>query len=266
MTMQSIGDAAKQALGLFHRPPLERQDACETHGPFTAYCHLGSNYTRCPTCHDEAQAKREQQRQESAAIAADMAWSRQLQASAIPARFLDRTLANYRTLNEGQAAALAFAREYAAEFAGRHSGRCAIFLGERGTGKTHLACGIALEAMRHGKTAVFTTVSRMVRRIREGKSFDSAESESEAIAVYSYPSLLILDEVGIQSGTEAEARSLFDVINDRYEACKPTIFLSNLDLSGIEQAIGPRLFDRLREDGCQYRVFDWESQRGRNAA
>jgi len=259
MTEKTIGAIANSML---HNPPLERDATCEKHGAYIAKCYLGNHYRGCTKCEDERRQEQERKEKEEAELEAQHRWKMRLRAAQIPERFKERTLTNFEVHCDGQQDALDFAKDFAREFNGGHSGRCAIFLGERGTGKTHLACGIAHYVTKIGQTAMFTTVSKMVRRIREAKSFDSEETESQAIEIYTYPHLLILDEIGLQSGTDAEARSLFDVLNDRYEQRLPTILLSNLDLAGIEHAIGPRLFDRLREDGCQYRVFDWPSARG----
>ncbi|AXE31611.1 hypothetical protein DK842_17910 [Chromobacterium phragmitis] len=251
--------------------PRERAETCERHGQFTARNPIGRVWTRCPTCAQEAKdlADAEQQAREKAQAAERQraGWLTLCGNSGIPLRFQDRTLQNYRAANDGQRIALEFAKAYAAEFEHGHSGRCAIFLGEFGTGKTHLACGIALRIMhRHQCTAVFTTLDEMARRIREAKSFDAAMSESKTIRLYTDPDLLIIDEVGVQSGTDTEARSLFAVVNGRYEARRPTIFLSNLDRDGVAASIGPRLYSRLREDGCEVLVFDWDDYRAMEAA
>ena len=74
--------------------------------------------------------------------------------------------------------------------------------------------------------------------------------------------LLILDEVGVQFGSDTEKLILFDVLNERYEKRRPTLVLSNLSLPDVEQYLGERIFDRLREDGGEAVVFDWESHRG----
>ena len=258
-------------------PPLtngaaqERQDSCERHGDFTSRNPIGRVWTRCPTCAAEVKAAAEaEQRAIDERLNADRnrtAWLSAIGDSGIPLRFQSRSLKDYRAETTGQQTALAFAESYAAEFEGEHSGRCAVFLGDIGTGKTHLACGIALRIMhRFNRTAVFTTLEEMARRIREAKSFSSNQNESATIALYTYPDLLIIDEVGIQSGTDTEARSLFAVVNGRYEARKPSLFLSNLDREGIADCLGPRLYDRLKEDGCEVLVFDWDSYRAREAA
>lgn len=76
------------------------------------------------------------------------------------------------------------------------------------------------------------------------------------------PRLLILDEVGMNLGTEFEQRLFFDVLNERHEAMKPTILISNLNLKDVQAYLGLRVIDRMREDGGKLFVFDWESHRG----
>lgn len=262
--MEPIGKTLSAIAG--ERQP-DRTEHCSTHGEYLSRNPFGRIWTRCPTCMDEAQAEEKAKRDAHDKKQRDERWEKTLGQSGIPLRFRDRTLPRFLVEHAGQQHALDFAVAYAAEFDDRHSGRCAVFIGNPGTGKSHLACGIALRAMGvHGASALFTTVAKLSRRIREAKSFDAKETESAAIAMHVYPDLLIVDEVGLQSGTDAEARALFDVVNERYEQRKPTLFLSNLDLDGVRAALGDRLFDRMREDGGEVVTFDWESQRGRNAA
>ncbi|QDQ25178.1 hypothetical protein FNU76_01725 [Chitinimonas arctica] len=246
-----------------HEPPLECVDHCPQHGQFLARCHIGSKFGTCPTCTAEANAAKEARERQEAEREAQLRWQRQLGSSGIHEHFHDRKIGNYHVTHEGQRRARAFAEAYAEEFAGKHSGRCAVFVGQTGTDKNHLACGIAMRIMaRYQRSAMFTTVSSMIMRIPEAKRFDSEMRQSEAIALFTYPSLLILDEVGVQSSTDSEARALFDVLNGRYEQRKATILLSNLDVAGVQNAIGPRLFDRLREDGGEVVPFDWAGGRG----
>ena len=61
--------------------------------------------------------------------------------------------------------------------------------------------------------------------------------------------LLVIDEVGVQSGTENERNILFDIINGRYENMKSTLIITNLDRSQLPDYLGERIVDRLRENG-----------------
>jgi DNA replication protein DnaC len=51
------------------------------------------------------------------------------------------------------------------------------------------------------------------------------------------------------------------VINDRYEAKKSTILISNLTIQQVAEVLGVRPMDRFREDGSQVLVFAWPSWR-----
>ena len=76
------------------------------------------------------------------------------------------------------------------------------------------------------------------------------------------PDLLILDEVGVQFGSDAEKLILFEIINTRYQDMKPTILISNLTLVELGKYIGERVVDRMREGGGAILSFDWDSYRG----
>jgi DNA replication protein DnaC len=264
---------AKPVHSGFHTPPLTRDDTCATHGPFEARCFLGNAWTACPTCAAEEKAR--EQAEADAKVRADAVarWQRKIGEAGIPERFRERRLATYAAKLPGQKRALDFATAYAAQFGEiRKTGRSALFIGLPGTGKTHLAVGIGLEVMEHhGAAVLFTTVMRAVRRVKDTWGRDSRESESEAIAALVFPDLLILDEVGVQFGSDTEKLLLFDILNERYERRRPTILMSNLALDdaeeggrvvpGIKSYLGERVFDRLREDGGQSVVFDWPSHR-----
>jgi DNA replication protein DnaC len=246
---------------LFRREP-DKQDNCPQHGTFTSHNVFRNVWSRCPGC-SIAQKKAEiaeQLRSEAEKRGAE--WQRKLCMAAIPERFAGRTLDTYRADNDGQKRALAFCRTYAAQFDEvLKTGRSAIFCGKPGTGKTHLANGIALEIMKPCRIALFITAQRAIRRIKDSWSKDSVESESDVIRLLVSPDLLILDEIGVQFGTEFERNLIFDILNERYEKRLPCLLLSNLSVEEIRPILGERIFDRLREDGGKCIVFDWASAR-----
>ena len=110
---------------------------------------------------------------------------------------------------------------------------------------------------------LFTTVMRAIRSVKDTWGGGSGKSETQAIAALVYPDLLILDEVGVQFGSDTEKLILFDVLNERYEKRRPTLLLSNFGVDEVQAYLGDRIFDRLREDGGEAVPFDWESQRGK---
>lgn len=48
-----------------------------------------------------------------------------------------------------------------------NQGKCAVFIGTPGTGKTHLAVAIGLDLLNRGKSVLFCTAIRAIRRIKD---------------------------------------------------------------------------------------------------
>lgn len=219
---------------------------------------------KCPACIAEHNAEHEAQILRERAASAIRRWEARIGQAGIPERFRDRSLDCYQAESDGQKRALAFARSYADGFGKpENAGKSALFIGLPGTGKTHLAIGIALQIMAEERSAMFATVMRAIRTIKDTWRKGADTSEAEAIQALVFPDLLILDEIGLQFGSDAEKLLLFDVLNERYERRRPTILLSNLTAQEVSGYLGERIMDRLREDGGEVIVFDWESHRGR---
>lgn len=254
----------KNNLGL-HAQPKIKPAMCDTHGDFESRCFIGNVWSRCPTCEGERIAAMEAQARDSEKAARLQAWQKKIGDSGIPERFHDRSLENFVAATDAQRKALAFSQVYAGEFDKVLAiGRSALFVGKPGTGKTHLAAGIGLQIMREqNRTVLFTTVMRAIRRVKDTWVKGSDESESQAIAMLVTPDLLILDEVGVQFGSDFERNILFDVLNERYEKRRPTILMSNLPVTEVTAYLGERVIDRIREDGGARIVFDWESYRNK---
>lgn len=259
---------------------FEREDVikCDKHGetPTKVYRAPSGELIGiiCPHCTlDQSKARDDEQMCLDAQERARRRMELAINGAMIPERFKTRTLDSYEvTCGEKQAAVLEFCKQYAANFdKALEAGTSVIFSGGVGTGKTHLSVGIAHQVMANGFTAVFATVSGMVRRVRSSWQSDD-ETELEAMRVFVTPQLLILDEVGIQSGSDNEHQILFEILNSRYERCRPTILLTNLPIrdhvengvvtrKGLQSYIGDRLLDRMREGGGKAFTFDWQSGR-----
>ena len=268
--MKTIGETMKE--GGFNRwiaPISETEKTCEKHGiQYTE--QVFKMFTRgCPKCAEEREVARKAeemtQREEAYKAHKQAQIEKRIGNSRIPKRFVDKTVGGYRVDagNEQQQYIVDRIKTYAHEFSGgSHSGRNLALLGNAGTGKTHLACAVGRHVIQNcNGLARFASVSEINRLVREAKSFDSETTESEVIKAFAGYDLLIIDEVGIQSGTEAESRALFDVFNERYQAIKPTIMISNLLPEGFVGAVGDRIADRIKEDGGAMLVFDWGSAR-----
>lgn len=175
-------------------------------------------------------------------------------------RFNGKILDNFEVADATHAKALEVARSYVAKFDEHLAvGRCVVIIGPVGTGKTHLALGIA-EAIFRGsywlepgsdhascRRVRYTGQGDLIREMREAWRRDSTETESNSLGRLAKLDLLIIDEIGVGFGSEAEQVQLTELIDARYRDVKPTVIVSNLTLPEVEECLGDRAYDRLWE-------------------
>ena len=181
-------------------------------------------------------------------------------------RFIDKTFENFLPFGkdrEKQLRVLSIARDFAGAFhRHRRSGTWLLFMGSVGTGKSHLCAAIINDVIRSGCTALFTKAPRLLREVKDTFHRDSEISQSEIIARMGEIDLLVIDEVGIQFGTDTERMILYEILDLRYEAMRPVILTTNItDLKSLEKLLGERIIDRLFEGESKIVVFEWESYR-----
>ena len=104
------------------------------------------------------------------------------------------------------------------------------------------------------------TCMDLIRAVRDTWRRDSEKTETQVLSYLERLDLLVIDEVGVQYGTDGEITILFDVLDRRYREVRPTILLTNQDKDGFKKFIGERTFDRLSET-CRWVPFDWASFR-----
>ncbi len=102
-----------------------------------------------------------------------------------------------------------------------------ILLGETGTGKTHLATGLAVEACRQRKRVRFTTTAELVNELIEAKNQSELNRVTHRWMRYE---LIVIDEMAYVAMPEAAVELLFQVISGRAEKAA-VILTTNLPFS-----------------------------------
>jgi len=104
-----------------------------------------------------------------------------------------------------------------------------LFIGDNGTGKSHLGQSLALIACQGGYRTYYTTCSELINDLNAGvyeKTLD------KRIRKYINPELLLIDEMGhdrLELQVVKEAHLLFKVIDERYKQNKSLIFTTNIE-------------------------------------
>jgi len=99
-----------------------------------------------------------------------------------------------------------------------------VLYGNPGTGKTHIATGLALKACMEGKTVLFTSVPHLITQIKECKSQKTLHQLEIRFKKYD---LVVCDEFGYVSCDKEAGELLFNHLSLRADS-KSTIITTNL--------------------------------------
>ncbi len=117
-----------------------------------------------------------------------------------------------------------------------------VFLGECGTGKTHLATGLCVAACRQKRRVRFTTAANLVNELVEARQQNGVR---RVLARWMRFDVIVLDEVGYVPLADIGAEFLFQVIAERAERAT-LIVTTNLPFSEWTQVFpNPRLCKAL---------------------
>lgn len=155
-------------------------------------------------------------------------------------------------------------------------GAIVALLGARGTGKTQIAhnlLGVAIAKYLHEWSTWkgqprYTSAAKIFRAMRDAQKRqrgDEGDNESQTIARFVEPKLLVIDEAHERGETDFENRTFTEIIDDRYANNRTTILISNLSKAEFSKSIGPSIVSRIHEAGSTIEC-NWPSFRTPGAA
>ena len=152
---------------------------------------------------------------------------------------------------------LHFCENYAQKF-GPQSGNL-LFMGHAGLGKTHLALAIASAVLDGGHDVLYASAAALAARLgREHFDFDSGD---EWLTACQQADLLILDDLGTEYITPLTISVLYELINARMLANRPTVYTTNItDQSVFVARYTEKVASRML-GGCKIFKFFGADQR-----
>lgn len=131
-------------------------------------------------------------------------------------------------------------KNYAANFQA-HSNSL-LFQGRTGLGKTHLSLSIAREVIQKGYGVVYGSVQNFATEL-EKERFGRSDGDTNQLLLNC--DLLILDDLGTEFSTTFVTAALYNIINTRLMAEKPTIISTNLSMKELLERYGERMVSRM---------------------
>jgi DNA replication protein DnaC len=109
-----------------------------------------------------------------------------------------------------------------------------VLLGPPGVGKTHLAVSLAIAAAQSGRRVYYGTLAELITSLEEAQA---AGRLARRLATLTYPSLLVVDEIGYLPVTRNGAVLFFQLIGRRYEHAS-TVLTSNKSFEEWGEVLG----------------------------
>ncbi|MFH2012041.1 MAG: IS21-like element helper ATPase IstB [Pseudomonadota bacterium] len=136
-----------------------------------------------------------------------------------------------------------------------------IFMGKSGTGKTHLATGLGIEACKNGIRTRFVSGCSLANELIEARD---EKALSRIIKRYTGYGLLIIDELGYVPFSKEGAQLIFQILAERHERI-PVIITTNMGFGDWTQIFGDAnmtaaLLDRITHKAHVINCT-WESYR-----
>lgn len=138
-------------------------------------------------------------------------------------------------------AVLKLCKEYAISFDPKNS-ESLLFMGDTGIGKTHLSLAIVYELLNKGFDVIYGSAYNLFSAM-ENEHFNLRSDKSYVSAVEC--DLLVIDDLGGEFVSPYIQSLLYNIVNTRLLASRPTVISTNLSMAEIENRYTPRVSSRF---------------------
>ena len=187
-----------------------------------------------------------------------------LKKSGISEEFRNKRFNNFNYSRENQIyEAYKKAYKYFINFKSIENKRCnsIMFMGQVGSGKTHLSMAIANELISSGVGVVYMSYREVITRIKQ--NIMDEVYYHRVMGKYKNARVLLIDDLFKGKVTESDINIVFELLNFRYFNKRPLIVSCEMDVNGIlsvDEAIGSRLVEmcevvEVRGKKLNYRMY-----------
>lgn len=184
-------------------------------------------------------------------------YRRILEGSGISDAFLKKTFDNFNPTHRETANAKQMAMDYVENFSDicNTEKNSIAFLGQVGSGKTHLSIAIANELMKQGIGVRYMQYREDITRLKQ--VVNDEISYAREINKYKNATVLLIDDLyksatyrtraGYETLNDADERAMFEIINYRYFKQAPMIISSELTIErllSLDEGLNSRIIDR----------------------
>ena len=119
--------------------------------------------------------------------------------------------------------------------------------GDRGTGKTQMACVAVFQAIARDREARYLDTVELIADLK-GRFGADGNAERDWREKWLSPWLLVLDEYQLKDESDYSAAQLDSLLDGRYKGCRRTIIIANCaDEAGFGKLVGPQIASRCNE-------------------
>ncbi len=156
---------------------------------------------------------------------------------------------------------LSESKKFAESFGKAKTARSLLFVGNTGTGKTHISTSIAKRLIERGYDVLYETTQNIISafendRFRSGYGPHEPESDK-----YLECDLLIMDDLGTEFSNQFTVSCLYNLINTRRNKGLCTIISTNLSPKELATKYDDRIYSRIIGEGTLIYNFGGKDHR-----